>query len=133
MSPKMNRRELIRAGAAAGLAAALPKGAFGEAPAVIAPKSAKPLVISAFNGNVFKNCGDVTCVQKAFTMITQGSDVLDALIAGVNLVELDPGAIVPEHSHPHEQIGIGLRGLITHVRVLHRLRRLRSKGHDRLC
>jgi N4-(beta-N-acetylglucosaminyl)-L-asparaginase len=29
-------------------------------------------------------------VQKAFTMMTQGSDVLDALIAGVNILELDP-------------------------------------------
>src|SRR6185369_7145341 len=27
---------------------------------------------------------------KAFTMITAGSDVLDAVIAGVNIVELDP-------------------------------------------
>jgi quercetin dioxygenase-like cupin family protein len=35
--------------------------------------------------------------------------------AMLNLVELDPGAIVPEHSHPHEQLGIGLRGLITMV------------------
>lgn len=26
------------------------------------------------------------------------------------LVELDPGAIVPEHSHPHEQVGILLEG-----------------------
>ncbi|MDX6598510.1 MAG: hypothetical protein QOE87_2397 [Gaiellales bacterium] len=32
--------------------------------------------------------------------------------AMLNLVELDPGAIVPEHSHPHEQLGIGLQGLI---------------------
>jgi len=91
MKAKMNRRELIRAGAAAGLAAAVPRGAFGEAPAVIAPKGGvKPVVISSANGNEFKNGGDVTCVQKAFTMITQGADVLDALIAGVNLVELDP-------------------------------------------
>ena len=30
----------------------------------------------------------------------------------LNLVELDPGAVVPEHSHPHEQLGIGLSGLI---------------------
>jgi N4-(beta-N-acetylglucosaminyl)-L-asparaginase len=90
MSDKLNRRELIRAGAAAGLAAALPRVALGEAPAVLTPKSARPVVISSANGNVFKNGGDVTCVQKAFTLITQGADVLDALIAGVNLVELDP-------------------------------------------
>src|SRR5947199_3256198 len=90
MNDKLSRRDLIRAGAAAGLTAAMPKGAFGEAPAVVAPKGVKPAVISSANGNQFKNGGDVTCVQKAFTMITQGSDVLDALIAGVNLVELDP-------------------------------------------
>ena len=90
MNDRLNRRELIRAGAAASLAAALPRGAFGEAPAVLAPKSVKPVVISAANGNVARNGGDVTCVQKAFTLMTQGSDVLDALIAGVNIVELDP-------------------------------------------
>src|SRR3954447_12228415 len=90
MNDKLSRRDLIRAGAAAGLAAALPKGAFGEAPAVVTSKGVKPVVISSANGNHFKNGGDVTCVQKAFTMITQGSDVLDALIAGVNIVELDP-------------------------------------------
>jgi quercetin dioxygenase-like cupin family protein len=32
--------------------------------------------------------------------------------AMLNLVELDPGAVVPAHSHPHEQLGIGLSGLI---------------------
>ena len=76
MSEKLNRRELIRAGAAAGLTAALPRGAFGQAPTVLTPKSAKPVVVSSANGNNFKNGGDVTGVQKAFTLITQGSDVL---------------------------------------------------------
>src|SRR4026207_1197108 len=32
----------------------------------------------------------MTTVHKAFTMMTQGADVLDAVIAGVNIVELDP-------------------------------------------
>jgi N4-(beta-N-acetylglucosaminyl)-L-asparaginase len=54
-------------------------------------KSIKPVVIASANGNKFKNGGDMTCVQKAFTMMTEGgADVLDALIAGVNIVELDP-------------------------------------------
>ena len=35
--------------------------------------------------------------------------------AMLNLVELEPGAIVPEHSHPHEQLGIGLSGLIVMI------------------
>src|SRR5207237_5154573 len=38
----------------------------------------------------FKNGGDETCVQRAFRLMTAGGDVLDALIAGVNIVELDP-------------------------------------------
>ena len=90
MSDKLSRRELLRAGAAAGVAAAAPRVAFGEAPAVAVPRGVKPLVIASDNGNVAKNGGQVTCVQKAFTLITQGSDVLDALVAGVNIVELDP-------------------------------------------
>lgn len=32
----------------------------------------------------------MTCVEKAFSEIMRGADVLDALIAGVNIVELDP-------------------------------------------
>jgi quercetin dioxygenase-like cupin family protein len=35
--------------------------------------------------------------------------------AMLNLVELDPGAIVPEHSHPHEQLGIVLSGEIVMI------------------
>ena len=65
MIAKMNRRELIRAGAAAGLAAAVPRGASEQAPAVIAPKGGvKPVVISSANGNKFKNGGDMTCVAE---------------------------------------------------------------------
>ncbi len=29
----------------------------------------------------------------------------------INLVELEPNAVVPVHSHPHEQLGVVLRGL----------------------
>ncbi len=31
--------------------------------------------------------------------------------AMINLIELQPGAVVPLHSHPHEQLGIVLRGM----------------------
>ena len=31
--------------------------------------------------------------------------------AMVNLIEFSPGATVPAHSHPHEQLGIVLRGM----------------------
>ena len=71
--------------------AVTPRALFGQAPTVTSSKSAKPVVVASANGNKFKNGGDMTCVQKAFTMMTSGNaDVLDALIAGVNIVELDP-------------------------------------------
>src|SRR5580698_2036270 len=56
----------------------------------VAVRGVKPVVISAANGNRFKNGGKVTCVEKAFAMIAEGADVLDAVIAGVNILELDP-------------------------------------------
>ena len=91
MSRKLNRREFVQTTAAAGAAAAaIPKTLFGQAPTVMTPKSVKPVVIAASNGNKAKNGGTQTCVERAFQMITGGSDVLDALIAGVNIVELDP-------------------------------------------
>src|SRR4029079_10707069 len=61
-----------------------------QAPTVMTKKSVKPAVVSSANGNQYKNGGSVTCVEKAFTMMTSGTDVLEALIAGVNIVELDP-------------------------------------------
>ena len=33
----------------------------------------------------------------------------------LNLVELEPGAVVPEHSHPHEQMGIVISGEIVMI------------------
>src|SRR3954465_3556128 len=88
---KLNRREFVQTTTAAAAAvAAVPKTLFGQAPTVMTRKSVKPVVIASSNGNKFKNGGPQTCVEKAFQMITGGADVLAALIAGVNIVELDP-------------------------------------------
>jgi N4-(beta-N-acetylglucosaminyl)-L-asparaginase len=85
----MKRRDFIRATAGATLLAS--SGTLrAQTPNIMHNKSIKPVVISSANGNKFKNGGDMTCVHKAWTMMTQGSDVLDSLIAGVNIVELDP-------------------------------------------
>jgi N4-(beta-N-acetylglucosaminyl)-L-asparaginase len=86
----MKRRDFMIGSAAASVAMASARTIKGEAPTILAPSAVKPLVISSANGNRFKNGGNVTCVQKAFTMITKGADVLDAVVAGVNIVELDP-------------------------------------------
>src|ERR1700741_950252 len=91
MSKKIKRREFMRNSAVAGIAlAAAPKINAAGAPTIWIQSAVKPVVVSSANGNKFKHDGNVTGVQKAFTMITGGADVLDALIAGVNIVELDP-------------------------------------------
>ena len=89
MTKKIKRRDFIRTTAAAGVVLSAAKTFEGGAPAVIA-QSVRPAVVSSANGNQFKNGGDETCVARAFRMMTAGSDVLDACIAGVNIVELDP-------------------------------------------
>lgn len=88
MSRRVTRREFVRTTSAAGIAVSASTKVFGQAPAVMT--GVKPVVIASSNGNVYKNGGSETGVQKAFAMMTKGSDVLDALIAGVNLCELDP-------------------------------------------
>src|SRR6266542_256701 len=91
MPRKLNRREFVKTSTAAGFAAAaLPRAAFGQAPSMMTPGRSKPIVVSSSNGNRFKNGGDKTCVEIAYAKIVKGDDVLDALIAGVNIVELDP-------------------------------------------
>src|ERR1051325_10012014 len=87
---KIKRREFMISSAVAGAALASQRTVKAKAPTMLIPAAVKPLVISSANGNIFKNGGEVTCVQKAFQMITKGSDVLDAVVAGVNIVELDP-------------------------------------------
>ena len=88
MARTLDRRQFVQASTAAGVALASP-ALFGQAPAV--RTGVRPVVISSDNGNVYKNGGSRVGVQVAFERITEGADVLDALIAGVNLCELDPG------------------------------------------
>jgi N4-(beta-N-acetylglucosaminyl)-L-asparaginase len=86
---KIKRREFMQKSGVAGLTLAAANSSVRGFPNVL-QNTIKPLVIASSNGNQFKNGGDMTAVQKAFTMIAQGSDVLDAVIAGANIVELDP-------------------------------------------
>ena len=75
--------------AAAGLGALAGPSLLAQAPAVV-KRQAKPLVMSAANGNKSRDAEGLTCVAKAFRMLTAGADVLEAVVAGVNIVELDP-------------------------------------------
>jgi N4-(beta-N-acetylglucosaminyl)-L-asparaginase len=51
-----------------------------------AQTKSRPVVISSAN----RNNGGVNCCAKAVEVIGAGGDTLDAVIAGVNIVELDP-------------------------------------------
>jgi N4-(beta-N-acetylglucosaminyl)-L-asparaginase len=63
--------------------------AFGAAPAV--RRQARPVVVASGNAHQFRNGGTDTGVERAFRLMTSGgADVLDALVAGVAIVELDP-------------------------------------------
>lgn len=86
MDSPVSRRNFLAAGAAAAAASTFLQSA-SAAPA----GGVKPIVIASGNGNQFKNGGERTCVAEAFHRITQGEDVLDAICAGINIVELDPG------------------------------------------
>src|SRR2546423_2087357 len=86
----MKRRDFMIGSAVVGVAVASSRAAKSKVPTMLVPTAVKPLVLSSANGNKFKNGGNLTCVQKAFSMITRGDDVLDAVIAGVNIVEEDP-------------------------------------------
>src|SRR5437870_6850893 len=90
MAQTISRREFVKAGTAAGVTAASVRPGFAQGPTVLAPKTVKPVVIASANGNKYKNGGPRTAVEEAFARITRGDDVLDAVIAGVNIVELDP-------------------------------------------
>jgi N4-(beta-N-acetylglucosaminyl)-L-asparaginase len=80
----MKRREFLSA-AAMGTVATLSRSA-----AVMAQRPARPVVIASVNGHFFRNGGPKTVIETAWEMMARGSDVLDALIAGVNIDELDP-------------------------------------------
>jgi N4-(beta-N-acetylglucosaminyl)-L-asparaginase len=88
----MNRRHFVKSTTAAGLGSllspALPQGAS----AAQSEGLVRPIVISSANG--------LRATAKAMEMLQTGADALDAVIAGVNLVEDDPN----DHS-------VGLGGL----------------------
>jgi len=92
----ITRRDFVKS-ASVSLAAATPLATLAQntaaparAPEVLVPRTVRPVVISDYSGWEFKNGGTENAVQRAFRLITEGQDVLDALIAGVNIPELDP-------------------------------------------
>src|SRR5687767_11455157 len=97
----VTRRDFVRTSIVAGLVAGptterspaevanAPAALAHQAPAV-KRRSARPVVIASGNGHRYKNGGPRTCVEEAFRLLVAGSDPVDAVVAGVNIVELDP-------------------------------------------
>ncbi len=83
MRISINRRDFLKSATAMGVTAVVAKE-FAETESLRAApvQSAKPVVISSANG--------LKATAKAMEMIQQGADALDAVIAGVNIVEDDP-------------------------------------------
>src|SRR5829696_7932155 len=94
-SRMITRRDFVKT-ASASLAAASPLGALARptagnaSPELLIRRTVRPVVLSDHSGWEYKNGGTENAVQRAFRLITEGKDVLDALIAGVNIPELDP-------------------------------------------
>src|SRR5258706_11061095 len=89
MTDKLSRRDFVRKPAATAMAAGA-SPLLAQAPAVRTRRTTGPVVIASENGHQFKNGGPRTCVEEAYRRMAAGEDVLDALIAGVSIVELDP-------------------------------------------
>jgi N4-(beta-N-acetylglucosaminyl)-L-asparaginase len=89
MKTRFPRRNFL---AAASLGAVLgpTRLARAQAPRVLRKSTTKPVVIASANGNKSQDAEGMTCVARAFQLMTAGKDVLDAVVAGVNILELDP-------------------------------------------
>jgi N4-(beta-N-acetylglucosaminyl)-L-asparaginase len=100
----MKRRDFVKTTAASVAATAIPSALSAEkrprAAEVWIPGAGRPVCVADVSSIRFKNGGPENAIERAFRGITEGEDVLDALVAGVNIPELDP-----------EETGIGYGGL----------------------
>jgi N4-(beta-N-acetylglucosaminyl)-L-asparaginase len=92
----VSRRDFLGAGAAAAAGLALPNIAEAMPNIVVRDRSApgasfagRPVIISAANG-FDKDPSGKQGIKVAYDMMTTGADPLDAIVAGVQIVELNP-------------------------------------------
>lgn len=107
----MDRRDFVRT-AATGVAAAATPASLGAqelsardaesfpAPAIRRPRASRPVCVADVSSLRFRNGGSESAIERAFRGLSEGEDILDALVAGVNIPEQDP-----------EETGIGYGGL----------------------
>ena len=97
----MDRRDFVRTTAAGVAVAATPQAlpATSTRSAAIHTRRTRPLCVADVSSIRYTNGGSETGIERAYRGITEGEDVLDAIVAGVNIPELDP-----------EETGIGYGG-----------------------
>jgi len=103
----MERRLFVKTAAAGLAASAVPAALAAEtapgarrAPEALVRRAGRPVLVSDVSSIRYRNGGPESGIERAFRGITGGEDMLDALVAGVNIPELDP-----------EETGIGYGGL----------------------
>lgn len=99
----MDRRHFVKSATAGAALASVPSAiaaASETGPFVKRSRQARPLCVADVSALRFTNEGPESAIERAFRGITEGEDVLDALVAGANIPELDP-----------EETGIGYGGL----------------------
>jgi N4-(beta-N-acetylglucosaminyl)-L-asparaginase len=98
----LSRRTFLQAGVVTGAGAALagPAGALGAWNRVPRParRAERPVIVASGNGQ--------GAVAKALEMLRGGGDPLDAVIAGVNLVEADPADYTVGHGGLPNALGV---------------------------
>lgn len=93
MSKRMSRRRFVGGAVAAALAPAAARAARPEAPTVLTPRKIHPVVVGSENAHP-------RSTTRAMELLRSGADPLDAVVAGINIVEDDP-----------EDNSVGLGGL----------------------
>jgi len=106
----MKRRDFVKTTAAGAAAAAIPgqltgatpppREAGSRAPEILRRAPTNPVLVADVSSIRYKNGGTETAIERAYRGITEGEDMLDAMVAGVNIPELDP-----------EEMGIGYGGI----------------------
>ena len=111
----MKRRDFVKTAAVGAAAGAVPaiavptiagasEAAFAAPAAPAKPavhtRRTRPLLVADVSSIRYRNGGPESAIERAFRGITEGEDILDACVAGVNIPELDP-----------EERGIGYGGL----------------------
>jgi N4-(beta-N-acetylglucosaminyl)-L-asparaginase len=89
----MDRRSFVRT-SAAGVAVAASPGALPAASETSAPvvhrRRSRPVCVADVSSIRYRNGGTETAIERAYRGITAGEDMIDAMVAGVNIPELDP-------------------------------------------